>query len=98
MVSKVVSLQGDGESIVMEDKKRVYIVSLYYVIQTVTTVGYGDVNPANTKERLFQIMVMLVGVIAFSFIAGSLSSMITVFDDVMGEKKRNTERLAMLNV
>lgn len=76
---------------------RIYILSLYFVIQTITTVGYGDSNPLNTKERLFQIAAMLIGVIAFSFIAGSLSSMITTFDIVMGEKKRNNERLTMLN-
>jgi potassium voltage-gated channel Eag-related subfamily H protein 7 len=97
MEGKIQGLADSGEKISMEDKKRVYIVALYYIVQTVTTVGYGDVNPATTKERIFQICVMLIGVIAFSFIAGTLSSLISSFDDVMAEKNKNSERLAALN-
>lgn len=59
--------------------------------------GYGDVNPTNSKERTFQIFVSLVGVVSFSFIAGALSSLMTSFDDIMQEKDKNQERLLLLN-
>jgi voltage-gated potassium channel len=36
--------------------------SLYVAVQTVTTVGYGDVSPASTGGRIFAIIFMLSGV------------------------------------
>jgi hypothetical protein len=38
-----------------------YLVSLYYTITTIATVGYGDVTPRNTYERMFSIAAMIVG-------------------------------------
>jgi len=55
-------------------------LSFYFVTQTFTTVGYGDVNPSNTLERGFVVLMMLAGVFAFSFASGSLSSIMQNFD------------------
>jgi len=38
------------------------LTSLYVTVQTVTTVGYGDVTPQTTVGRAFAIIFMLVGV------------------------------------
>ena len=54
-----------------------YIVSLYWATVSLTTMGYGDVVPANTSERLFCIFVALIGGCVFSFCIGSISSLIT---------------------
>src|SRR5438132_2359509 len=35
--------------------------SLYVTVQTLTTVGYGDVTPRNGTGRLFAVVVMLIG-------------------------------------
>lgn len=45
-----------------------YVMSLYWSVVTMITVGYGDVTPVNTSERLFVIFVMLIscGVFAYS--------------------------------
>ena len=53
---------------------QVYFLSLYFVTQTFTTVGYGDVSPSNTSERFFVVILMLIGVFTFSFASGSLAS------------------------
>lgn len=47
-----------------------YMISLYFTIQTITTVGYGDINPTNTKERIFVCFLMFAGASAFSLAAG----------------------------
>lgn len=94
LTEKVEALAEGGEVVLLTDKKKVYILALYYIIQTVTTVGYGDISGTSTAERVFQLAAMLIGVIAFLFIAGTLSSMISTFDEIMAEKKRNSERLA----
>jgi voltage-gated potassium channel len=39
-----------------------WLTSLYVVLQTVTTVGYGDFTPATTGGKLFSILLMVTGV------------------------------------
>jgi len=53
-----------------------YITSFYFTITTITTVGYGDISGTNTLERSVSILIMIIGVISFSFTTGSLSSIL----------------------
>ena len=48
--------------------------SIWWVIVTVSTVGYGDTVPGTTAGRLIAIVVMICGIGIFSALAGSLSS------------------------
>ena len=57
-----------------------YLVGLYFVATTVTTVGYGDITPMNTTERCFCTLLMFIGVITFSYTTGSIGSMIANAD------------------
>ena len=59
-----------------ENMKTLYVTSFYYVITTITTVGYGDHSPVNNLERLLGIIMMISGAISFSYITGALSSLI----------------------
>ena len=34
-------------------KQKKYIAACYWTIQTVVTVGYGDIHPTTIEERLF---------------------------------------------
>ena len=54
-----------------------YIVGFYFITTTVTTVGYGDIGPMNTTERIFCSALMLIGVIGFSYTTGALASIIS---------------------
>lgn len=55
---------------------KLYIIAVYFATSTITTVGYGDISGQNVEERLVNIFVMLIGVIAFSFMTGALSSIL----------------------
>jgi len=44
------------------------------------TVGYGDVRPYNTIERGIAIILMFTGAFTYSYIVGSLSSIILSMD------------------
>lgn len=57
-----------------------YLTSFYWTITTITTVGYGDISGTNDIEKLFCSLMMLFGVIAFSFANGSLASIISNYD------------------
>ena len=53
-----------------------YTIGIYWTVTTITTVGYGDISATNTAERIIASIIMIIGVIAFSFSTGSLSSII----------------------
>lgn len=42
--------------------------------------GYGDIGTSTNLERIFTSIVMLMGVIAFSFMNGALSNIISNYD------------------
>ena len=47
---------------------------------TITTVGYGDLSAHTTTEKIFAIVLMIIGAGGFSFAAGSLSSLMSNLD------------------
>ena len=53
-----------------------YLASFYWTITTLTTVGYGDITPANSIEQFFCIFVMLGGVFFYSYTIGTITSVI----------------------
>jgi len=86
---------GSGEKIdETGDHLKYYFISLYFTIQTCTTVGYGDVNPAHTGERVFVIFLMLIGVLLFSFMSGSLASVLQAYDDHEQQNREMLDHLA----
>ena len=48
----------------------IYICSVYFVLTTTATVGYGDLAPGTSYERLFCMFLMFIGVVTFTFLAG----------------------------
>ena len=44
-----------------ESKLELYIIACYFVIQTITTVGYGDQSLTHTNERIMGIITMIIG-------------------------------------
>ena len=47
---------------------------------TIVTVGYGDICAQNSAERFCCILLMLTGVVSFSFMTGALTSLIGSHD------------------
>lgn len=50
--------------------------SFYFVVQTLWTVGYGDVVPTGTEGRLITIAVMLFGTVGITSALGVVGGMI----------------------
>lgn len=60
----------------------------YFVIVTLTTVGYGDVVPRTHNEKVISVLLIVVGVFVFSTITAAISSYLTdklIDDEGMGE-------------
>lgn len=73
-----------------------YLTAIYYVVTTMSTVGYGDISGGTTLERIFCIVLMLTGVISFNLISGTLGSLITNYDSsqaALQEKMINLNNL-----
>lgn len=57
-----------------------YITACYFIMTTISTVGYGDISASTRLERCFMIVLMLIGVSSFTFISGALSSILSNYD------------------
>ena len=86
------------------DASELYVMSLYFIVSTTSTVGYGDLSASTTLERFFCIVLMLAGVTAFTFISGALSSILTNHDAAASQlqekllylgKLRTTQNISM---
>ena len=59
-----------------EDATYRYVESLYWAVETVVTVGYGDVTPVTKAETWYVVFAMLFGVGVFSYITSSIAAII----------------------
>ena len=75
-----------------------YTIGIYWVITTITTVGYGDISATNTLERIVACIIMVIGVIAFSFSTGSLSSIISSANSSQAAYRAKLEVLKQLRL
>lgn len=57
----------------------------YFVIVTLTTVGYGDVTPKTYNEKVLVIILILIGIFIFSAITAAMSSFLT--DRILDEEE-----------
>lgn len=58
-----------------KDSETVYVTSFYWVITSLTTVGYGDYKGYTTVEYLFQILIEFLGIGVFSYLMNSINSL-----------------------
>ena len=75
-------------------KLDLYMISLYWTITTITTVGYGDISGTNMVEMIFCCFVMIIGVIAYGFANGTLASIMTNYDN---KSEHYQDKLDILN-
>ncbi|CAI2380725.1 unnamed protein product [Moneuplotes crassus] len=74
-----------------------YVTCLYFVFTTITTVGFGDISGGTNEERIFCTLLMILGVLAFTFTTSSLSTLITNMDSRNAKLKTRISQLNALN-
>lgn len=53
-----------------------YLVSVYWAIITMSTIGFGDVVAQNDLERLINVLIMALGVSLFGYVIGTISTLV----------------------
>lgn len=71
-----------------------YLMSLYWGMTTMTTVGYGDISAATRAEQIYCIVAMLIGGFMFGIIIGSLSNIIASASPLESNKKSRLAEIA----
>jgi hypothetical protein len=70
-----------------------YVTSLYWCIQTITTVGYGDVSLPDIHHKIYAMIVMLFGVGVYGFIIGNVANILLKRDPARTQFLNNLEQL-----
>lgn len=72
-----------------------YVDALYWTVTTVTTVGYGDVTPTGTAQRLYAIVTMVAGLAFFGYLIGIMASILGRRDPARVAYEENIDRLSL---
>ncbi|XP_046350011.2 potassium voltage-gated channel subfamily H member 6-like isoform X1 [Haliotis rufescens] len=56
--------------------KSKYITALYFTFSSLTSVGFGNVSPNTNSEKIFSILIMLIGSLMYASIFGNVSAII----------------------
>ena len=69
------------------------VISCYFALVTLSTVGYGDFYPISNVEQIFGMIIMLGGVALFSYILSSFIEIISNYDRKNIIVDKNSEML-----
>lgn len=82
------------EGLIDADSQYLYLTSTYFTVTTLVTVGYGDITAQNMMEKIFCVFLMVLGVVAFSTLSGTVTSIMAKSDSRESLLK---EKIAFLN-
>lgn len=75
-----------------------YIHSLYYILSTIYSIGYGDILSNNMNERIFNLFLMVFGIMIYSWGLSSISTYIQAKDTKTIEFLQKCELLDEIKV
>lgn len=86
---------GGSESSRRNDEQ--YLRSLYWVVTTMSTIGYGDYHPDHESniQIAFTIVLQLVGVGMFSYIIANVSNLVSNLDIARSAHQRKLEEIPL---
>ena len=65
--------------------KDIYVCAIYILMTSLTTVGYGDLTCYNYHERIYQLFLLIVGSVAYSYIVSAISNFVIKIDEKSAE-------------
>ena len=86
---------GPGEYITrgVASNGAVYLEAFYWTVTTLTTIGYGDITPANSLQFIYVIIIMLMGAAIYGFIIGNIANIIANIDVAKSQFREKVETI-----
>lgn len=66
----------------------IYLSAIYFTFASIISVGYGDITVVSTVERVYNILLMIIGVCLYSFAISILSSLFEKYQEQEEEENR----------
>ena len=76
-----------------ETNINLYLSAVYFCITTITTVGFGDITPETSLEKSYIAIIMMLGVVGFSFATSTMTSLMTSLDSANARLKQKLATL-----
>ncbi|KAJ1444165.1 hypothetical protein B484DRAFT_317141, partial [Ochromonadaceae sp. CCMP2298] len=57
-----------------------YIYSIYWAIALLTTVGYGDITPITPAERVYNVVLFILGTVVYAVVIVNLQDLVSQLD------------------
>ncbi|KAH8054803.1 voltage-gated potassium channel [Aureococcus anophagefferens] len=73
-----------------------YIAAFYFVLYTITGVGYGDLTPANSLEMVVGIVFIVAGGILWAYIIGTFCSILSTVDVYGSQFRQSMDELNIM--
>ncbi|DBB02391.1 TPA: hypothetical protein ACH3X3_011394 [Trebouxia sp. C0006] len=70
-----------------------YIISLYWSVMTMSTIGYGDVTPKTQYERIYEIFGMILGASVYAYMVGAICSIVASMNAASAEFNQQMDSL-----
>ena len=71
-----------------KQKRDIYINALYFAFITCSTVGYGDISPQTTTERIYGIFMTIVSCGIFAYSVNTIGSIFSTLEQKEAEMKK----------
>jgi voltage-gated potassium channel len=71
-----------------------YLAALHWVIEALTSVGFGEIVPATNGQRLYSIIIMLAGVGVYGYVIGSMAGILAKRDPAKNQYFEHLDQLA----
>ena len=64
-----------------------YVTAAYFSLLTIATIGYGDIVPITTREKLCVMLILVCACGVFAYIVGYVGSVLDKKDTILSEFK-----------
>ncbi|EAS00878.3 cyclic nucleotide-binding domain protein (macronuclear) [Tetrahymena thermophila SB210] len=66
-----------------------YVYSFYFIVITITTVGYGDIKPISVYEKIYVTIITILGSCIFAYTVNTVG---TIFQEIERKKAQSKQR------
>ena len=70
-----------------------YLAAFHWVIETLTSVGFGETIPASNAQRIYSIILMLAGVGVYGYVIGNVAGILAKRDPAKNQYFSNLDQL-----